>query len=87
MQHRKNDFLCLNLSSGIYFVIFWCWIQNAGTQNETPMQIYPLLFTRPVKGIDQLMAIKGGKTKASRFHKKISIRDRFTPVIVDHVHL
>ena len=53
------------------FGIFWCWIQNAGTQNETPMQIYALLFTRPVKGIDQLMAIKGGKTQASRFHKKI----------------
>ena len=51
--------------------IFWCWIKNAGTQNETPMQIYPLLFTRPVKGIEQLMAMKGEKTKASRFHENL----------------
>ena len=53
------------------FGIFWCWIQNAGTQNETPMQIYPLLFTRPVKGIEQLMTMKGEKTKASRFHENL----------------
>ena len=71
MQHRKKRFPVSKPFIWYIFGIFWCWIQNAGTQNETPMQIYPLLFTRPVKGIEQLMAMKGEKTKASGFHKKL----------------